>query len=206
MPGRVADAPSAARRLGAVLIVAGTLLLGYAGVGYARSALARDRMRTAWEVAEARRAVLAASALAATGTGRVEASGAPVARLVIPVIGLDEIVVEGVSEGALRAGPGHLPGSVLPGEPGNAVLSAHRDRHFHRLDQLAVGDSVVTTAAGRTVTWRVAERRVVGRDAPALFASPEPRLTLTTCWPVRYFGPAPDRLVLTLEKTGERME
>lgn len=196
----MADPRAAVRRVGAVLTLVGVLLLGYAGVGYARGALARDRARTAWDVAEARRAVAAASALAPTGAGRVEAVGAPVARLVVPAIGLDEIVVEGVGERSLRAGPGHLPGSALPGEPGNAVLSAHRDRHFHRLDRLAVGDSAVTTAAGQTVTWRVVGRRVVGRESPALFTSDEPRLTLTTCWPVGYLGPAPDRLIVMLER------
>ena len=141
----------------------------------------------------------AASALPLTGAGHVDAHGAPVARLVIPRIDLDEIVVEGIEERSLRAGPGHLPGSALPGEAGNAVFSAHRDRHFSRLDELQVGDSAVTIAAGRIERWRVSGRRVVDRESPALFASREPRLTLTTCWPVRYLGPAPDRLIVTLE-------
>ena len=133
------------------------------------------------------------------GQERVVASGAPVARLIIPRLAMDEIVVEGVGERSLRVGPGHLTGSALPGEAGNAVVSAHRDRHFSRLDELEPGDSAITLAAGHTVRWRVTARRVVERDAPALFTSREPRLTLTTCWPVRYLGPAPDRLVVTLE-------
>ena len=119
------------------------------------------------------------------------------ARLLIPSLGMDEVVVEGVGESELAVGPGHLPGSAWPGDNGNAVISAHRDRHFHGLDALSVGDTVVTeTLAGRS-TWVVVARRVVGRDEPALFAAREPELTLTTCWPVRYLGPAPDRLVIT---------
>ena len=194
----MADRTAIARRAGTVLTGSGALLLAYAGVGWASGALARDRARTAWDAAQARRAVAAAWALPSAGE-RVKVHGAPVARLVIPRLGLDEVVVEGVEEGSLRAGPGHFPGSALPGEPGNAVLSAHRDRHFSRLDELAIGDSALTTAGDRTVRWRVTGRRVIGRDAPALFTSREPRLTLTTCWPVRYLGPAPDRLVVTLE-------
>lgn len=194
----MADRPASLRRLGAVLTATGALLLAYAGAGWARGAIARDRARSAWDAAEARRAVASAAALPITGAERVEAHGAPVARLLIPRLGLDEIVVEGVEERSLRAGPGHLPGSALPGDAGNAVLSAHRDRHFSRLDELAVGDSAVTIAGGRTVRWRVASRRVVDREAPALFTSREPRLTLTTCWPVRYLGPAPERLIVTL--------
>jgi sortase A len=50
--------------------------------------------------------------------------------------------------------------------------------------------------AGRS-TWVVVARRVVRSDEPALFSTREPELTLTTCWPVRYLGPAPDRLVIT---------
>jgi sortase A len=122
-----------------------------------------------------------------------------VARLVAPSISLDEIVVEGIGDIQLNAGPGHLPGSALPGDRGNAVISAHRDRHFHALDELGVGDTIVTETVAERVTWRVVERRVVGRTTPALFASAEPRLTLTTCWPVRWIGPAPDRLILAAE-------
>lgn len=195
----MAEPRTLARRTGAVLIGAGALLLAYAGSVWAGDALARDRTRSAWEAAEARRAVAAAAALPLTGTARVEVAGAPVARLLIPRLGVDEVVVEGVGERSLRVGPGHLSGSALPGEAGNAVISAHRDRHFSRLDELEPGDSAITLAAGRTVRWRVTARRVVGRDAPALFTSSEPRLTLTTCWPVRYLGPAPDRLIVTLE-------
>ena len=66
-------------------------------------------------------------------SGREIRRGAVVARLVIPAINLDEIVMEGVGPVELNGGPGHFPGSVLPGEAGNAILSAHRDRHFRRL-------------------------------------------------------------------------
>jgi sortase A len=124
------------------------------------------------------------------------AAGAPVARLRIPRIGLDAIVLEGVEDSELNAGPGHLPGSALPGEPGNAVISAHRDRHFSRLGELQVGDTI-TTETGQSVAWVIVRRRVVGEAAPALFSTPDATLTLTTCWPIRYLGTAPDRLLLT---------
>lgn len=125
------------------------------------------------------------------------AVGAPVARLTIPRIRLDEIVVEGVGDDELNAGPGHLPGSALPGMRGNAVISAHRDRHFSHLDELQFGDTIRTETGQSSGAWVIVGRRVVGRDTPALFQSKEPMLTLTTCWPVRYFGSAPDRLILT---------
>ena len=122
--------------------------------------------------------------------------GAVVARLVIPAINLDEIVMEGVGPVELNGGPGHFPGSVLPGEAGNAILSAHRDRHFRRLGELGIGSHIRTQTRNHTVEWVITERRIVSRDTPALFEEPEATLTLTTCWPIRYFGSAPDRLLL----------
>jgi sortase A len=123
--------------------------------------------------------------------------GAPVARIVIPRIDLDEIVLEGVDGDELNAEPGHLSGSAYPGEPGNAVISAHRDRHFNHLDALDVGDTIVTESGTHRDSWVVVSKRVVGKNDRALFSTPDATLTLTTCWPIRYLGPAPERLIVT---------
>lgn len=193
------------RALGLLLSLAGAAILLVVGVAYGRGALARDRARAAWSVLEARDAVLAANRRATALPVREEiAVSAPVGRLIIPAIELDEVVVEGVGDAQLNAGPGHLPGSAFPGEAGNAVISAHRDRHFHGLDRLALGDTVVTeTTAGRT-TWVVVGRRIVERGEPALYPTETATLTLTTCWPVRYIGPAPDRLLITAKPVPAR--
>ena len=184
------------RRLaGAVLTLIGVVLLLVVVATQATAALARDRARAEWAAEEARLAVV--SAWAPSAGVRPTARGAAVGRLVIPSIGLDEVMVEGVGERQLVAGPGHLPGSALPGEDGNAIISAHRDRHFRALDELRIGDTIVTQTRQHRVLWRVTERRVVTAAAPVLRASDEARLTLTTCWPVRYLGPAPDRLIIT---------
>jgi sortase A len=130
-------------------------------------------------------------------TSYLSARGEPVGRIVIPAVGLDEVVLEGVDEAQLEAGPGHVPETVLPGEPGNSVISAHRDRHFHSLGRVAVGDTVVTeTRAGRE-RWVVTQLRVAEAGKPAIYPTSDPTLTLTTCWPIRYVGPAPDRLLVT---------
>jgi sortase A len=179
-----------------ILLLAGGGVLAFVGTTYATGAIARDRARAAWDAAEARRSVQAAGAFEVTDAYAPSAL-APVARLEIPGIGLDEIVVEGVGDDALNAGPGHLPGSAMPGDSGNAVISAHRDRHFRKLDEVAIGDSIVTEMGQQTVTWRVVSRRVLNADSRALFQTEGPTLTLTTCWPVRFLGPAPDRLLIT---------
>jgi sortase A len=185
------------RTLGYILLLTGGLLLAIAGSSYARGALARDRARAAWAAAEARRRVAEVTEALDGGETRRYAAQAPVARLEIPSIALDEIVVEGVEEASLNAGPGHLRGSALPGEAGNAVISAHRDRHFRELDKVTIGDSIVTEMGQYRVMWKVVSKRVVAANAPALFQTRDPALTLTTCWPVRFLGPAPDRLLIT---------
>jgi sortase A len=193
--------PDRLTRLAAIgLCIAGAVLVGYAGVEYAGGAYRADLARRQWEEQQAALTVATARERAAKGVAFASqrvAVGAPIARLRIPRIRLDEIVLEGVGDGELNAGPGHLPGSALPGMPGNAVISAHRDRHFSHLDELQLGDTIRTETGQSSGAWVIVARRIVERSAPALFQSAEPTLTLTTCWPVRYFGSAPDRLILT---------
>jgi len=122
----------------------------------------------------------------------------------IPGIGLDEVVVEGVSDDELRAGPGHLIGSAFPGDSGRSVISAHRDRHFHLLGQVSVGDTILTESRSENTAWRVKRIHVADADMPVLRTTATPTLTLTTCWPIRYFGPAPDRLIVDAELVHNR--
>jgi sortase A len=185
------------------LIVFGALLLSFAGARYAHGALRQDAARRAWEAAQAQSAFASASTRLDGMVGAPWSIGSPIARIIIPVLGLDEIVIEGVGDEELNAGPGHLPGSALPGERGNAVISAHRDRHFSTLGSLQVGDEITTeTAPARRLKWIVISRRVVRSHEPALFSTPDPTLTLTTCWPIRYVGTAPERLIVTAKPVG----
>jgi sortase A len=184
------------RRLaGTASILAGAALLTAAGADVARGALARDAARAAWDRELARLAVESVERAVSPDDEAAPVRGAPLARLRIPRLGIDEIVVQGVGDAELRAGPGHLPGSAFPGDSGNSVISAHRDRHFRALGELAIGDTVTTETRAGTVEWVVTRRTVVRRGAPALYSTADPVLTLTTCWPIRAFGPAPERLL-----------
>jgi sortase A len=195
------------RSLGYALFCLGGGVLAFVGGQYGTGEWKQDAARRAWHEAEARDVVALARREAAM-EGRLGVapilSGAPVARLEIPHIGFDEIVMEGVEGSSLNSGPGHLPGSACPGERGNAVISAHRDRHFSRLDELNVGDTVVTESGARHTDWVVIAKRIVDADAPALFRTSDATLTLTTCWPMRYIGTAPQRLIVTAKPTGIR--
>lgn len=73
----------------------------------------------------------------------------------IPAIGVSKNLYQGVSLTTLDRGPGHWPGTALPGQYGNAVIGGHRTSHdkpFRDVDQLVAGDEIIyTTADGRFV-------------------------------------------------------
>lgn len=178
-------------------MIAGGALTTFAGSRYVSGAVAQDRARQEWDALTAR-AAFEAAVKSTTPSGEVVIRhAAPVARLQIPKIALDEIVLEGIDDEAMNGGPGHYPGSPLPGGAGNSIISAHRDRHFRKLGELGVGDTVVTQSGAAMTRWVIVKRQVVGKERPVLFPTKTATLTLTTCWPIRYFGTAPDRLIIT---------
>jgi sortase A len=115
----------------------------------------------------------------------------------IPVIGLDQVVVEGVGASQLAVGPGHYPGTPLPGQAGNAAIAGHRTTHgrpFYDLNELGVGDRITVTTLQGVFHYRVSRSEIVAPDDVAVLdASTTPELTLTTCNP-RYS--AAQRLVV----------
>lgn len=133
--------------------------------------------------------------------------GEPVARLSIPRISLDVVALEGVDAETLDRGAGHFPGSALPGEPGNASFAGHRDSFFRPLSRVQEGDEVLLeTAGGGELAYRVTATRVVGPDEVDVVAPlPGRQLTLVTCYPFDWIGPAPRRFVVraVLEGTQE---
>jgi sortase A len=114
--------------------------------------------------------------------------GEPFAFLTIPALGLDGVVVyEGVNVEDLKKGPGHMPSTPLPGQPGNAVISGHRTtygRPFFDFDLLAVGDRVEVESAAGTHVYAVREIDVVApTDVWVINPRPGGWLTMTTCHP-----------------------
>ena len=126
--------------------------------------------------------------------------GEPVASMRIPDLGLEAVVFEGVDTATLRQGPGHMPWTPLPGQPGNAVISGHRTtygRPFFDLDQLEPGDAIEVETAIGLHTYEVREVFVV-EPTDVWVTDPRPGawLTLTTCHPK--FS-ARERLIVTAE-------
>ena len=113
----------------AVLIAIGLWQAGSAGYIHAKAWLAQVLLARAWT------ATLA-------GEARVRpwpwADTWPIARLQVPALGVDRIVLAGASGRTLAFGPGHLAGTPLPGEKGTSVLAGHRDTHFAWIGDLRV--------------------------------------------------------------------
>ena len=109
----------------------------------------------------------------------------PVARLEAPRQGAALMVLAGASGRTLVFGPGHIDGTPLPGDPGNAVVSGHRDTHFSFLRDLRSGDAlVVHSASGRMERYVVSAIEVVrNKDVRVLLDTGDDRLTLVTCYP-----------------------
>jgi sortase A len=196
------------RGLGYAFFCVGGATIAFASGSYVIGEWQRNDARRAWDESEARAVVALARRTASVNrrTPGPIAPGVPVARLLIPRLGMDEIVLEGVDDYALNAGPGHLPGSAFPGEAGNSIISAHRDRHFATLGEIAVGDTLHTEAGTERTSWVVISKRVIDADAPALFRTRDATLTLTTCWPIRYIGSAPERLLVTAKPLAARAQ
>lgn len=114
--------------------------------------------------------------------------GQAVDHIVIPSVGVDNYVVQGVAEKDLTEGPGHYPGTPLPGQAGNAAIAGHRTTYgapFFQLGRLRDGAWIyITDPAGRTFDYRVLRHTVVNPDDVGVLASSHRALlTLTTCNP-----------------------
>jgi len=115
----------------------------------------------------------------------------PVARLRVPGHGVDLIVLAGASGRTLAFGPGLVAGTATPGEPGVAVVTAHRDTHFSFLQRLKAGDTIVVETRGRPAVHFVAEEAFVidGRTAVIGDGDGSARLVLLTCYPFEALRP-----------------
>ncbi len=125
-------------------------------------------------------------------------TGDSLTRIKIPALGVDTVVVEGITPSALRAGAGHYPQTPLPCEGGNVSIAGHRTtygRPFGNVDQLKPGDTIeLTTPIGGCVYQVARDPYVVApTELSVIEPTGERSLTLTTCHPK---GSAAQRLII----------
>jgi sortase A len=124
---------SVVRILGVVILVAGACLTGRAAYMHAKAEVAGVLIRRAWEES------------ARSGEARAPwpwADTRPIARLVIPSLGYDEIVLDDATPRALAFGPALLLSGARPGKAGNVVVAGHRTSWFRPLEGIAEGDTI----------------------------------------------------------------
>jgi len=188
--------------LTALLAVVGTWLLLQGGWIEAKAWLARGLIEQAWR-----------SSLV-TGTPARPwpwADTWPVARLQVPALGIDRLVLHGASGRTLAFGPAWDSASASPGSPGLVLLSGHRDTHFRFLAELRPGETLALIHPGGEIRYVIEStevfnsrrRRVVDRDG-------DDRLVLVTCYPFDTLRPGgPLRYAVTARRVlragGERV-
>jgi sortase A len=121
----------------------------------------------------------------------------PEAILRVPRVNIEVPVLEGTDDLTLNRGAGHLPGTPLPGQPGNIAITGHRDGFFRGLKDLAPGDVIQLDAPGHTDRYTVRSIRIVSpSDTSVLAPTQESTLTLITCYPFYFVGAAPQRYIV----------
>jgi sortase A len=126
-----------------------------------------------------------------------------IGRIEIPRLGLSAMVLEGTSGRALRRGVGHVERTAFPGETGNVGLAGHRDTHFRGLKEVKKGDLIRIDTPDGVFAYEVESIRIVDPDRGDLLDQKgRPRLTLVTCYPFYYVGPAPRRYVVVARPAG----
>lgn len=164
----------------------GAVALGFCALAYFEAALSESYEQREFE-----------KSLAVVEPARPSHAAVDVSRLEIPRLGVAVMVHEGVGSGTLRMGAGHVPGTAAPGSPGNVVIAAHRDTFFRSLRTIRADDVILIDTLQGTHRYSVEWTRVVRPSEIAVLApSAEPVLTLVTCYPFYYVGPAPKRFIV----------
>ena len=130
--------------------------------------------------------------------------GSVIGRIEIPRLRFSAVIREGDDEHTLRLAVGHIPGTAVPGERGNAALAGHRDTFFRNLRRIKRDDEIRVTTSRGIQSYRVSMTRVVQpKDVWVLNATADPVQTLVTCYPFSYIGAAPDRFIVQARLTDQ---
>lgn len=120
-----------------------------------------------------------------------------IGRVEIPRLSISAIVREGVDARTLKHAVGHVPSTAMPGQPGNVAIAAHRDTFFRNLRGVKRGDRIQLVTPDATFDYEVESTKIVfPNNVEVLNPTPEPALTLVTCYPFNYIGSAPKRFIV----------
>lgn len=197
--GLIGSAPRRGRRVALLIVERVLLLVALAALGYVAGSVGGAALYQDYESRQLDEVL--------RGAAPAQAKASPVARRVlgrleIPTLGVSTIVREGEDARTLQLAVGHIAGTALPGAAGNMGLAGHRDTFFRRLREIDPGDVIRLVAVEGTFTYVVESTRIVDPDDVwVLDPTPEPSLTLVTCYPFTYVGTAPERFIVRARLT-----
>jgi len=179
------------------LFACAILLLGYCGFALVDAWIFQRRASGDLDRLLRARAASESAPQAAPASAPAIAADGLIGRIEIPRLLVSAVVVEGVDKTALRRAVGHIPGTALPGEPGNVGLAGHRDTFFRPLKDLRIKDRIRFSTLSGELNYEVESLKVVApEDVGVLASSGENVLTLVTCYPFYFVGPAPKRWIV----------
>jgi len=174
------------------LFMTGTLALGYVGFTMLDARLYQASAKRSLESQ-----ILMEKEPHAIQPSPVIKPGDVLGRLDIPRLGLSVAVLQGTRSQMLRLGAGHIANTPLPGETGNSAIAGHRDTFFRDLKDIRGQDEIQFQTATELFRYRVDWVKVVEpEDISVLDPSTDSELTLVTCYPFYFLGPAPKRFVV----------
>jgi sortase A len=133
---------------------------------------------------------------------RTTEAPAPLALLRIPRIGLEVAVLEGTDDWTLNRAAGHIEDTPTPGAGGNSGIAGHRDGFFRGLKDIRPGDGIEIETVGSIERYTVERTWVVApEDVSVLDPTATPSITLVTCYPFYFVGPAPQRFIVRAVRT-----
>jgi sortase A len=180
------------------LVACGVSLLGYSGFVLADTWVFQNRAESNLERRLDEQEV--AGGVAGQNWPVIAPDGL-IGRMEIPRLGLSVAIFEGTNKSTLRHAAGHIPGTALPGLPGNFGVAAHRDTLFRPLRQIQLHDRITLTTMRGEYYYGVVSTRVVNPyNVEVLDASDDEILTLITCYPFDFVGSAPSRFVVRAER------
>lgn len=185
-------ARSIVQRSALIILSVGLVALGYVALVVIDARIYQTSERRRFEHAKAE---------ASAAPAIVE--GATIGEIQIPRLGLAAVMVQGDSSDILQRAVGHLAETALPGESGNVVLAAHRDTFFRPLKRIRLGDTITLRTVKGDFEYVVESTAVVSPDAvEVLRPTGGHTLTLITCFPFSYVGPAPNRFIVRARDVG----
>ena len=181
-------------------------LLGYCAFALVDTRIFQDResrdfQRLLQEQRAQRGASLRAKLFRPLEIPTTPAMSALIGRIEIARLGLSVMVIEGDDGKTLRRAAGHVPGTALPGQPGNVGITGHRDTFFRPLRNIQMDDVIMLTTLQGAYRYRVVSTKIVSpNDVSVLDSTGAEILTLVTCHPFYFVGAAPNRFIVRAER------